>query len=233
MKQIIYGVVTTLALTSAYSTVQADFFEDFDQEFSHVEKSLELMHERLLKQMPTRKSVTFDTNGANGQDVDVYSSRLEMTPCKIHVTETENSVIVTAQIDKKVEPNSVQVQLEGDALTIVIPADNKLEIQISDRSITYSSHQVVEHEKKDEKNQIYFVSSGAAQVSQSALLPARVNLAKNPQVDLTDGVLTISLEKQSQRNKITVTSSNKMPAETPSKKTNNRSSKKVKPADEK
>jgi len=230
MKQIVCGVVTTLALAGSYSTLQADFFEDFDQEFNHIEKSLEQMHERLLKQMPTRKSVILNTNG---QDENIYSSRLEMTPCKIHVAEDDKTVIITAQIDKKIEPSNVQVQLEGDTLTIAIPADDTLEIQINDRSITYSSHQVIEHEKKDEKNQIYFVSSGAAQVSQSALFPARVSLAKTPQVDLTDGILTIRLEKQNQQSKIIVTSSNKIPSETPSKPTKNRSSKKVKLTDEK
>lgn len=211
---------------SPYASMHADIFEDFDQEFSHIEKSLEHMRQRLLKQAVNRKSITLNTSGKND---GIYASRVEIAPCKIQATEEEQEIVITVDVDKKIEPSDVSVQLEGDILTIAIPKDNNLELHINNHSMGYSSHQVVENEKKDEKDQVYFVSSEAAQLSQSALLPARITFTKTPQVDLTNGKLTIRLAKHIPQNKIIVTSSQAKQPEN----VKNKVAKKIKKTDEK
>ena len=163
-------------------------FEEMDQQMQEMQKQMNQVFAEMAQQPESTKIVAPDYD--------------------LTMQETDSSVILKLTLAKEVTSEHVSVELDNDLLTILIDYKGRIELKVSGQSATLYAEQVIKHEVKDEKGHVQHTSAGSSHMSQKFVLPARVDFQRAaPHVDLTNGVLTVTLAKKAGAQKIAVTSS--------------------------
>lgn len=106
------------------------------------------------------------------------------------VTEDGGAVRVSFTVDKSVAAKDVLVEVEDGVLHLVIERPERIELLVEERWLTLTA------ERRDSRD----ANSSFACASQQLTLPAVVDIS-TVKVDLTDGELTLSFDKNSGKNR--------------------------------
>jgi HSP20 family molecular chaperone IbpA len=163
-------------------------FEDMDRQMHEMHKQME----QVFTSMAER----------------TQANRIEAPDYELKVKEKDDAVVLSLELPKEVKSENISVELEDDILNVIVDYEGKIELKVSGNMTTLSASKVIKHEKKDSQGKIHAVSAGSSHMAQTFGLPARVDFnRREPQADLTDGILTITLAKKGGSQKIPVVSS--------------------------
>lgn len=161
--------------------------------FEYFGREIDMMHKRM--------EVVFEETSQRTR-----ATKVEAPDYNLTVDETDTSVLIRVTLDTSATTDDVSVALEDGLLEVVVAGRDTIEMKLNDQRLTFSAKQSLEHEQKDANGTLVTVSSGFANMMLTEVLPARVDLSKQPEADLTNHVLTITLAKKMPK-KIVVTTS--------------------------